>query len=112
MKRGQGILEAAAAMLVLALLFAFVFMSVWILTANQYLEHSLHGALLCLAQGRPRSACEQELFEKSRFVLASDKIKKLRLRGRGEKFSGVLIWEVRPWEFSLKRDFEIPKDLL
>ena len=112
MKRGQGVLEAVISMFALALLLSFIFIGVWILTANQYLEHSLHSALICAAEGRPRPLCEQRLFEKSRFVLAKGKIKKLRLRERGSRFSGVLVWEVHPWEFSLKRDFEIPKDLL
>lgn len=112
LKRGQSILEFVVLALPLSVVLFFIFQSVFIMAGRSYFDHLLYESLFCMARGKSVFYCKNSLIKNGEFFLKGSQLKNIQLTEFNKKYSGSLIWRVKPWRIQLKKTLKVPEDLL
>ncbi len=111
-KKGQSILEFVISMGVIFLIFFFVIQLIFVSGSKMYIHHHLYESLFCIAKGNSKLKCKQEMLKKIKKFVIWGNFESIYLQGRRQKWTGLLIWKLKPWKLQLKRTLTIPEDLL
>ena len=77
-----------------------------------WIDHQLYQSLICLAKGKTKINCKNQMEKKIKTFLWIGKLKNIQLYKGENEWRGLFTWETGFWQIQFRKKFELGRELL
>ncbi len=110
---GQAVLETLVALPLATSCFVLCFLFFHLHAQYLWMDHHLYQSLVCLAKGKNKADCENQMERKIKKFLWAGKLKDIQFHKKGEKqWKGSFTWSAPFWRVRLTETLNLKKEVL
>ena len=109
---GQAVVEALVLLPLVCVCFILCLFFFQIHAQHLWMDHQLYQSLICLAKGKAKRNCENQMQKKIKTFLWMGELKNIQFYKKENEWKGVFTWETGFWQIPFEKTLQFKEGAL